>query len=235
MSGLYDDLTTAYQNLTTRPQPWLASLDHPDLDSLVTAIRTDQPDPTASDQTLRALVALGRHEPDALTVALYALAPRLRARLGRATTDEYRHDVLTDLATVLLDSNLDGARLANRLVNRAHNRTHKAAGRVAHRGTRHPMTVLPLEPEHLANLAHPGDDPATIATRRADLERFADAVRTAIDAGLLSERAWAAYRDHRLRRALHLDDRVANNYERTTAARTAPKLEPLIATYLHAA
>jgi len=34
---------------------------------------------------------------------MYALAPRLRIRLGRAVTDEYRHDVLTDLALVLLD------------------------------------------------------------------------------------------------------------------------------------
>jgi hypothetical protein len=110
----YRNLDTAYRHLALRSTPpaWQSELG--DLDGIVTAIRHDHPDPTASDTMLRRLLAVGRAEPDALTVALYALAPALRARIGRAVTDEYRADALTDLAFVLLDSALDRPRLAHR-------------------------------------------------------------------------------------------------------------------------
>lgn len=234
--NLFQDLDTTYQHLAHRPRPtWLAQLCNGELDDMVATIRDTRRDTTASDRALRALIGIGRQEPDALTVAMYALVPQLRARLGRTVTDEYRHDVLTDLAFVMLDSALDGPRLANRLVNRAHNRTYKAAQRVHSRGAVHVTTITPQDPGHLARHAGRGDDVATVVSRRVDLTRFHTAICAAIDDGTLSERAWAAYRDHRLRRALDVDDRVCTSHERTTASRTARKLEPLISKYLHAA
>ncbi|MEZ5246043.1 MAG: hypothetical protein R2707_13170 [Acidimicrobiales bacterium] len=50
-----------------------------------------------------------------MIVASFALVPLLRARLGRAVTDEYRNDALTELTIVLLDAPTVGAHLARRL------------------------------------------------------------------------------------------------------------------------
>jgi hypothetical protein len=236
--NLYRQLDTAYQHLTTRPRPaWLATVTTNGCHEVVAAIRDDQPDSTTSDATLRALLATARRHPDALTVALHALVPRLRARLGRSVTDDYRGDVLTDLAMVLLDSPLDGPRLAARLVNRAHNRTYKAARSVHTRGVVNITTIAPLDPAHFAHRHDVSDteDVATIAADRVDLAHFHHAVRAAIDDSELSDDAWAAYRDHRLHRALDPGARLCTGHERTTASRTARKLEPLVESYLHAA
>lgn len=238
--NLYRQLDTAYQHFTTRPRlrpGWLDTVTADGYDEVVAAIRNDQPDPTTSDTALRALLEAARRHPDALTVALHALAPRLRARLGRSVTDDYRGDVLTDLAFVLLDSPLDGRGLAARLVNRAHNRTHKAARSVHTRGVVNITTIAPLDPNHFARRHDSGndDDVATIAARRADLARFHAAVRAAVHDGQLTDDAWAAYRDHRLRRVLDPDARLCTSHERTIASRTARKLESIIDHNLHAA
>jgi hypothetical protein len=235
--NLYQQLADAYQRVSRRPRPtWLTEVFAGGLDDAVTTIRSDQPDPAASDHLLRALICIGRQEvPDALTVALYALAPRLRTRLARTFTDDYRSDVLTDLAFVLLDSQLDGPRLGTRLVNRAHTRAHKAVQRTHTHGTVNVTTIAPRDPELFnRSRAHDEDVAATVA-RRVDLTRFHAQVQDAIDRGLLTEVAWAAYCDHRLRRALDPDAPVCSSHERITASRTARKLTPLIDTYLHAA
>jgi hypothetical protein len=67
-------------------------------DEIVTAIRDDHPDPSRSDTILRGLLVTDHAQRDASTVVLHALAPALRSRLGRAITDEYRSDALTDPA-----------------------------------------------------------------------------------------------------------------------------------------
>jgi hypothetical protein len=233
---LYRRLDDAYRRLRRRPRPgWLADVCVGDVDDAVTIIRRDQPDSTDSDRLLNALVHVGRDEPDALTVALYALVPKLRSRLARTVTDDYRSDVLTDLAFVLLDGSLDGPRLAARVVNRAHSRAHKAVQRTRIHGNVNVTAVAPREPEHFNRLrAHDVDVAASVA-RRVDLARFHVAVQTAIDRGDLSALAWAAYCDHRLRRVLDPDARVCSGSERITASRTARKLIPLVDAYLHAA
>ena len=110
--NVFRQLDTTYQHLTTRPRPaWLAAITSGGYDDVVAAIRDDRPNTATSDSTLRALLAIARHQPDALTVAMHALAPRLRARLARSVTDDYRADALTDLTIVLLDSPLDGPAL----------------------------------------------------------------------------------------------------------------------------
>ena len=234
--NLYRQLDDAYRRLRHRPRPdWLAQVFAGDLDDAVTTIRRDQPDSTASDHLLSALIQVGREEPDAWTVALYALAPRLRTRLARTVTDAYRSDVLTDLAFVLLDGPLDGSRLAARVVNRAHNRTHKAVQQIYTRGTVNVTTVVPRDPEHFSRARAHDEDIAAGVALRVDLARFHAAVRRAIDRGDLSALAWAAYCDHRLRRVLDPDARVCSGHERIIASRTARKLTPLIGTYPHAA
>ncbi len=234
--SLYHRLDDAYRRLRRRPRPsWLAEVFAGDLDDAVTIIRSDQPDSTASDRLLHALIHVGRDEPDALTVALYALVPKLRTRLMRTVTDDYRSDVLTDLAFVQLDASLDGPRLAARVVNRAHSRAHKAEQRTRIHGNVNVTTVAPRDPEHFNRLRAHDEDIAVTVARRVDLARFHVAVRTAIDRGDVSELAWAAYCDHRLRRVLDSDARVCSGNERITASRTARKLIPLVDTYLHAA
>jgi len=234
--NLYRQLDDSYRRLRRRPHPvWLAGAWVVDLDDALATIRDDRPDPTASDSVLRLLVDVGRRESDALTVALYALAPKLRARLARTVTDEYRSDVLTHLAFVLLDSSLDEDRLAARLVNRAHNRAHKADRRVRTHGTVNVMKVAPYEPEHFERVRSHDGDVAALVAERADLARFHGAVDDAIARGRLTEEAWAAYRDHRLRRAVDPDAPVSTSHQRITASRTAHKLAPLVETYLHAA
>jgi hypothetical protein len=234
--NLYQQLADTYQRLSRRSRPtWLTEVFAGDLDDAVTTIRNDHPDPTGSDRVLRALIYVGRKEPDALTVALYALAPKVRTRLARTVTDDYRSDVLTDLAFVVLDSPLDGPRLAARLVNRAHNRAHKAVQRTHTHGTVNVTTIAPRDPEHFTRSRAHDEDVAATAARRVDLARFHAAVQGAIDRGQLTEVAWAAYCDHRLRRALDPDAPVCSSHERITASRTGRKLTPLIDTYLHAA
>ncbi len=87
----YNALDTAYRQLARRPGTWTKSTGlGSDLDAIVAAIRNDEPDSVPSDRTLRALIDTGRTRPDALTVVLYALAPRLRARLARTATGDHR-------------------------------------------------------------------------------------------------------------------------------------------------
>jgi hypothetical protein len=233
---LYRQLDDAYRRLRRQPCPvWLGDVCEGGLDGAVAAIRCDRPDSTDSDRVLRTMVEIGRREPDAMTVVLYALAPKLRTRLARTVTDEYRTDALTDLAFVLLDSSFDGARLAARIVNRAHNRAYKGDRRSRTHGTVNVMTVSPREPQHFVRVRSHDEDVATAAVRRADLARFHAAVRARIGEGRLSPAAWAAYRDHRLRRAIDPGAPVCSDHQRITASRAATKLAPLIDMYLHAA
>ena len=236
--NLYESLDAAYHHLTRRPLPpaWRPQLgDFSDLDAVVAAIRDDRPDPRRSDTVLRGVLTLGRHDPDAITVALYALAPALRARIGRAVTPDYRADALADLAFVLLDGPFDRPGLAHRLVNRAHTRVWKAAGRVHQRGVVFPVTVTPQEPQVLTRQHGASPDFADTVIRRVDLSRFSAAVQYAIANGALSERAWAAYRDHRLRRAIDPTGPALNGTQRKLAARAIPRLQALVDMHLHAA
>ena len=100
------------------PDQWRIDAATPD--DAVEAIRDHRQNQARSDDLTRRLATIARTDQRAAVVVLYALAPLLGARLGRAVTAEYRTDALTELAMVILDSPLDGPRLAHRLVNRAH-------------------------------------------------------------------------------------------------------------------
>ncbi len=238
----YRDLDDAYQRLARhRHRRPILSGPGGDLDAIVATIRDDTPDSGPSDQTLRALIAAGRSNRDALTVALYALAPELRARLSRTATDEYHADALGDLALVVLDSDLGGPGLAHRLVNRAHNRVWHSARRVHTRGVLNITTTVPCPPDRLARLRdhRPSvvTDVADTVVNRVDLERFKKAIETAIANGLLPDEVWAAYRDHRLQRAVAVGLPPSSSRERVAAHRAARRLAPYIDVYLglHAA
>lgn len=238
----YRDLDDAYQRLARHPAR-LAIPSGPvdDLDAVVAAIQDDRPDSDTSDRTLRSLIAAGRMNPDAFTVVLYALAPELRARVSRTATAEYHADALGDLALVILDSDLDRPGLAHRLVNRAHNRVWRSARRVHTRGVLNVMTTVPCPPDRLARLQdhQPGvsADVADTVADRIDLERFQKAIETAVANGLIPAEVWAAYRDHRLHRAVAAGPSNSTSRERVAAHRAARRLAPYIDTYLgnHAA
>lgn len=237
----YRDLNDAYQRLARHPaRRTIPSGPGGSLDEVVATIRDDTPDCSSSDLTLRSLIDAGRTDPDALTVVLYALAPELRARLSHAATDEYHADALGDLALVILDSDLDRPGLAHRLVNRAHNRVWRSARRVHTRGVLNVTTTVPCPPDRLARLHdhRPGvtADVADTVADRVDLQRFQMAVETAVADGLIPPEVWAAYRDHRLHRAVAAGQPTSSR-ERVAAHRAARRLAPYIDTYLglHAA
>jgi hypothetical protein len=234
---LYRQLAGAYHLIAAGPRPpWLAPSIGTDVDAVVAAIRDDSPDPVCSDAILRALLPIARGEPDALTVVMHALAPRLRARLGRAVTAEYRSDALTDLAFVLTDGDFGQPRLVARLVNRAHNRSYKANRATRTRGVVNVTTIATVDPGVLARRGERiQDDIGEYVAGKLDLVRFRDAVHDAIERGVLTEAAWRAYRDHRLARAVDADARLCSNHERTTASRVAVKLGPIVNECLHVA
>lgn len=232
---LYRSLDDAYRQLADRPTPpaWQAHLG--DLDRVVATIRDVRPDASRSDAALRRLVTIGRDRRDALTVALYALAPALRARTGRAVSDDYRADALTELTFVLLDSPLDRPGLAHRLVNRAHNRVYKAAKRVHQRGVVRTVTTTTHDPDWIDQHDVSTIDFAEVVAQRVDFARFHAAVDEAIVSGQLSRTLWAAYRDHRLRRAVDPSSPACDGVQRKLATRASVRIQPLIDTYLHAA
>lgn len=235
----YRQIDAAYQRLHHRhARRPIAGLD--DLEQIVDTIRADTPDSTASDKALRDLLITGRLTPEANTVALYALAPALRYRLSRAATAEYHHDAIGELAMVILDADLTGARLAHRLVNRTHSRVWRSAKTYRTRGELNPITIVPSEPARLALLdwdAAPDDSVADAVVARVSLQRFQAAIEDAVADGAIPASAWSAYRDHRIRRALVAGLPPSTGQQRVVAHRAARRLAPYIDAHLavHAA
>lgn len=216
------------------PDQWC--IDLVTLDDVVEAVRDHREHQERSDGLTRRLATIARTDQRAAVVVLYALAPLLGARLGRAVTAEYRTDALTELAMVILDSPLDGPRLAHRLVNRAHTRVYKAARRVEKRGVVNIVQIAPVDPHRMgASVGTREPDIADGVTDRLALARFNHAVLTAVDNGALSGSVWAAYRDHRLRRALDPSGPTSTGVQRKLASRAATRIQPLVDHYLHAA
>jgi hypothetical protein len=216
------------------PDQWC--IDLVTLDDVVEAVRDHREHQERSDGLTRRLATIARTDQRAAVVVLYALAPMLGARLGRAVTAEYRTDALTELAMVILDSPLDGPRLAHRLVNRAHTRVYKAARRVEQRGVVNIVQIAPVDPHRMAaSVGTCAADVADGVTDRLALARFNDAARLAVDNGDLSASLWTAFRDHRLWRALDPSGPTSTGVQRKLASRAARRIQPLVDQYLHAA
>ena len=216
------------------PDQWC--IDLVTLDDVVEAVRDHREHQERSDGLTRRLATIARTDQRAAVVVLYALAPMLGARLGRAVTAEYRTDALTELAMVILDSPLDGPRLAHRLVNRAHTRVYKAARRVEQRGVVNIVQIAPVDPHRMAaSVGTCAADVADGVTDRLALARFNDAARLAVDNRDLSASLWTAFRDHRLWRALDPSGPTSTGVQRKLASRAARRIQPLVDQYLHAA
>ncbi len=234
--NLYNTVDADYQRVARRrlPDTWELQVDS--TDEAVAAIRSHQENPDRSDDLTRRLALLARTDQRAGVVLLYALAPLLRSRLGRSITEEYRNDALSELAIVILHSNLDGTRLAHRLVNRAHTRVHKAARRVEQRGVVHMVEIAPVDPQRL--MGHSVTRVADIADGVIDrlaLIRFHQAVLTAVENGKVSASLLTAFWDHRLRRSLDPSVPASTGVQRKLASRAASRIQPLIVGNLHAA
>lgn len=233
--NLYRHLDAEYRHIARRRLPAAWSVDGLTADDLVAGIRAHRPDPGRSDELLRPLVIAARNgDRHATIVVAHALAPLLQVRLGRTSTVEYRDDALSELTIVILDSPVDGTRLAARMVNRAHTRVHKAARRVQRRGTVHVVEITPTDPDRLAAQRSDHGDIADDVAARVDLERFHRAVDVAIADGVLSISLWSAFRDHRLLRPVD-GGRASTGIERKLASRAVPKVQPLVVHHLHAA
>ena len=234
--NLFRHIEADYRRIARDGLPDQWRIDAATLDDAVEAIRDHRQNPERSDDLTRRLATIARTDQRAAVVVLYALAPLLGARLGRAVTAEYRTDALTELAMVILDSPLDGPRLAHRLVNRAHTRVYKAARRVLQRGVVHVVEIAPVDPMRMAaSIGSFTSDIAEGVTDRLALARFNDAVVMAVDNGDLSAPVWAAFRDHRLRRAIDPSGPTSTAVQRKLASRAASRIRPLVDQYLHAA
>lgn len=234
--NLFRHIEADYRRIARDGLPDQWCIDLATLDDVVEAIRDHREHQERSDDVTRYLATIARTDQRAAVVVLYALAPLLGARLGRSVTTEYRTDALTELAMVILDSPLDGPRLAQRLVNRAHTRVYKAARRVEQRGVVNIVEVTPVDPQRMvANVGTRAPDVADRVIDRLALARFGDAARVAVECGDLSASLWSAFRDHRLRRALDPSGPTSTGVQRKLASRTATRIQPLVDQYLHAA
>lgn len=234
----YRQLDATYQQIhqrhARRPIPRLG-----DLDQIVAIIR-NVADIPASDAALRDLLVLGRTMPEANTVALHALAPALAYRISRTATVEYHQDALTELAFVILDSDLTGARLAHRLVNRTHSRIWRAARADRVRGRTNPVETVPREPDRLQLLQDEIGSASCFTDNvvdRVSIQRFCDAVNRAVSDGVIPLYVWDAYRNTRLRRAVIAGMPPTTGQERVHAHRAVRRLAPFVDAHLavHAA
>jgi hypothetical protein len=240
----YQAIDDAYDRLAQRRPPWIATLTtapvaggptgrptREQLDRIVATVNADPGNTPASDDMLRRLIAIGRHDSDAITVILRAFIPRLLTRIHKNADDEYHADVVTALTMVCLDSDLTGTRLAMRLLNRAHNRAFREGRRVRIRGEINTFTTNPIDPEVLREI-HDFEGLVTVdhadhVADVVDLQRFHAAVRRAVEVGLLPENAWDDFRDLKLARALNGGEALGNT-RRTRALRAAKRMEVLI-------
>lgn len=246
----YNDLDIAFERLARKRPSWIDTLttirppaERPEDKGLTAVLRTINADPgniPASDCIIRQLVELGRKEPDAITLLVRALVPRLRAKIGGGGTEEFHADAMSSLVFICMDSELSGDKLAMKLINRAHNHTWRHSLRTRRRGVHGQYEIRPLDPETVADIADQRGmgtaDPADHVARAVDLARFAEAVRAAVAAGELSEATWAHFVDYRLARAL---DRTGgmSSVARSQASRSGTRLLPWIESLLesHAA
>jgi hypothetical protein len=113
---------------------------------------------------------------------------------------------------------------------------YKAARRVEQRGVVHIVEIAPIDPQRMVAGAHTcAADIGDGVTDRLALARFNHAVLTAVENGALSGSVWAAFRDHRLRRALDPSAPASTGVQRKLASRAATRIQPLVDQYLHAA
>lgn len=241
----YLELSRTCDRLARRRRSWLADprLDGRPIGGLVKTVRAFRLDVENSDRMIRALTEIGGQETDAMTVLIHALAGPLRSKLRRSVTEEYRASALGDLTLVIFDSVANGEpprqdHLARRYLARAHNRSSRAERRAHTHGTKTIATVEPLGPDRLIGLQDQrlrgGDDVAAQAVDRAALGAFAYAVAQAIDEKVLTEQAWASFRDHRLGRVFTKPTRPATVHERAAAHRASQRVRLLAACALGA-
>ena len=96
--------------------------------------------------------------------------------------------------------------------------------------------IAPVDPQRMpASVRTFAADIADGVTDRLALAKFNDALLTAVDNGTLSPPVWAAFRDHRLRRALDPSGPTSTGVQRKLASRAASRIQPLVDQYLHAA
>jgi len=196
VATLHQQVRRAYRRLSNRPIPesWIAQ--HRQLavlhrvDGIVAAVR-DESCPQVADETVRAMVALARTDDDASTVLLEALVWPLRSRIGNGSSAEFRDEVLTDLAMVILEADdLDQAtHLPARLARRAYARARRRND-LEQLNRYRELQITPTEMQ----IAVP-DDIAEIATDRAHLRATLATIEGHLATGRLSAKAWEDCRD----------------------------------------
>jgi hypothetical protein len=233
----YRQLATSCDRLDRRRPDLVARLDLPGVGTTaeLLCVARDTRDPEASDRALKALARAGQHDPDAVTLIIGVVAPRLRAWAAPGRSSEFREDLLGELTVVVYDAIARGDlerldHIADRLRWRAHARVSKRHRRVRWHGEINRTTTDPYDPSRLVTLeaAHgPAPEPDPVGdgvTLQVDLGRFAAACQAAVADGLVPVAAWEAYRDHRLARALAGPGEAVPDVQRKRAERAALRI-----------
>lgn len=237
----YRNLDDALDRMARRRPSWLDDLAtiapiqaRPNAEALTAVMRTINADPAdipASDAIIRQLAHIGRCHPEAITLLVRALAPRLRAKINSGATAEFHADAIANLAIVCLEGEIVGDRLASKLVNRAHNRAWRQGVSTRHRGKYGQYATNPQEPAVMTEISdHLGGytiDPADHVARLVDLARFVTNVKMAIETGEITQTTWTHFRDLRLARALSREGGMSS-VTRSHASRAAVRMQPLI-------
>lgn len=193
--SIHQQIRTAVANMANRPVParWVAAeptlAAHSSPAGLVAAVRRD-PSSQASDDALRALLRLARHDTDAATVVLDALLPTMSRCIGRTAHPMFYEDVLTELALVILEVD--------------DQRSDQVAKRLAKKAVRRSLRRVEIENRHRDSrlgLDEGFDSPTNGASvedqalQRTELTEVARRVAQAIEAGRMTPGAWTAFLD----------------------------------------
>jgi hypothetical protein len=199
MTQLNQDLRRSFALIAQRrvppawitAQPTLAGYATPA--DLVAAVRNDD-EREVSDTLVRALLQLAPHVPDASLVLLEALAGKTLLRIGAVASPEYREDLITDLACVMLDCDdlLELDNLVRRIGGRAHRRCRRRLAMEKQR------TDNEVELEWGIEYVEPVRSAEDAVVARVQLDHVCDLLVEAIGSGALAKFAWEDFRDGRL-------------------------------------
>ena len=199
MTQLNQELRRSFALLAKRrvPPAWIAA--HPalagyaTLAELVAAVRNDD-EHEVSDRVVRALLQLAPHVPDASLVLLEALAGKALLRIGAVASPEYRENLITDLALVMLacDDLLELDDLVRRIGGRAHRRSRRRLKMDKQR------TDNEVELEWGIEYVDPVRSAEDEVVARVQLDHVCDLLVEAIGSGALARFAWEDFRDGRL-------------------------------------
>jgi hypothetical protein len=203
MTDLTDCLRRRFEAVADRPVPrdWTNGAaemgEYAQLRELVAAMR-DWQRTERGDVVVRALLPRARTDELASMVLLEGIAVPAIAQCAGTPSAEFRDEIVTDVACVLLDS--EDLLQLDRLVERIGKRAYRRARRRLDAESRWAARSLPLGSDAVAaSTARPAEE---IAVARVHLEHVYESLGEALGSGRLSTHVWEDFRDGKIGPAL---------------------------------